>query len=81
LPRRPIAVLRLVPLPEARSKSRSIFTLNSYCTQPVMPPPRVSDERIPKFDAWLVTDILFTLATPLVAAPYLVLLNAMWAVP
>src|SRR5687767_12476401 len=80
-PRSPIAVLRVEPLAPARSKSRSIFTLNSYCTQPVRPPPRLSDERMPKFDAWLETVIFDTLGAPLVDSPYLVELKDMWAVP
>src|SRR5262245_49811284 len=49
-----------------------------------MPPPRVSDERMPKFDAWLLTDIFDTPAKPppiVDASPYLVALNDTCAVP
>ena len=70
LPRRPIAVFRVEPLAPAKSKSRSIFTLNSYCTQPVMPPPRLSEERMPKFDAWLATDIFDTPGMPPVVSQF-----------
>src|SRR3954469_13363013 len=50
-PRRPTPELRAVPLPPVMSFSRSIFILNSAWNQAVIPPPRVSVERRPQFEA------------------------------
>src|SRR5437879_6636742 len=54
-PRRPRPELRAVALPSNVPLSRAIFKLNSAWNHAVIPPPTVSVERRPQFDAWLVT--------------------------
>src|SRR5438128_908102 len=60
-PRRPRPELRAVPWPSFTPLLRSICILNSAWNHAVIPPPSVSVERRPQFDAWLSTPNFVTL--------------------
>src|SRR5438552_2023161 len=82
LPRRPTPELRAVESPSNTPLSRAIFMLNSAWNHAVIPPPSVSVERRPQFDAWLVTPIFVTSFTvPAVSLVYLAWLSDRCTVP
>src|SRR6266404_4372233 len=81
-PRRPRPELRAVALPSNVPLSRAIFKLNSAWNHAVIPPPTVSVERRPQFDAWLVTpNFVVSSSVPSVLLVYLAWLSDRCTVP
>src|SRR5712664_3851228 len=81
-PRRPRPELRAVALPSNVPLSRAIFKLNSAWNHAVIPPPTVSVERRPQFDAWLVTpNFVMSSTVPAVSLVYLAWLSDRCTVP